>query len=135
VRAEGVVPITYQIDKTPGVIRTTCTGFVTFTEVAELFRQLEQDPDCPRKLDVLLDLRETTSLPTSEQLKAVTEQIGRLREKVQFGAGAFVVGTDAFFGTVMVFEVFAARAFRTTKVFREVAEAESWLEQQRKERF
>jgi hypothetical protein len=127
------VPVTYEIDKARGLIRTMCTGYVTFFEVAEHFQELERDPDCPKQLDVLLDLREITSLPSSEQLRAVSEQIGRLRDRVRFGAAAFVVGTDALFGTAMVLEVYAARGFRTTKIFRDAAEAESWLAQQQSE--
>ena len=31
-----------------------------------------RDPECPERLDVLLDLNEITSLPTSSQLSAVS---------------------------------------------------------------
>ena len=56
------VPVVYQISK--GLIRTRCYGPVTLPEVAEHFRELERDPDCPPRLDVLLDLRDITSLPS-----------------------------------------------------------------------
>jgi hypothetical protein len=125
------MPVTYEIDKKQGVIRTRCIGFVTLAEVTDHFRALEQDADCPSRLDVVLDLRETRSLPTSDQLRAVSEEIGRIRGKVQFGACAFVVHTDPLFGTAMVLEVFAAKRFRVTKIFRELAEAETWLALQR----
>ena len=126
------MPVTYEIDKARGIIRTKCAGYVTLSDVKEHFRELADDPDCPKQLDVVLDLCDTTSLPGSEQLRAVGEEIGRLRERVRFGAGAIVVGTDALFGTAMVFEVAAARGFRVTKVFRDLGEAETWLAEQRK---
>jgi hypothetical protein len=102
------MPVTYEIDKAAGIIRTNCTGFVAISDVIEHFQTLEQDPDCPKRLDVVLDLRETTSFPGTEQLKAVSEEISRIRDRVRFGAGAIVVSTDAFFGNAMVFEVLAA---------------------------
>jgi hypothetical protein len=70
-------------------------------------------------------------IPGTEQLKAVSEEISRLRDRVRFGAGAIVVSTDAFFGNAMVFEVLAARSFRVTKIFRSLEEAEAWLAAQR----
>lgn len=125
------MPVIYRIDASRGLIRTKCVGDVTFPEVADHFRALEKDPDCPEKLDVLLDLRETTSLPTDLQLKAVSEQIARIRRSVQFGACAIVASSDALFGTAKVFEVVAARVFRVTDVFRGPAAAEAWLAEQR----
>jgi hypothetical protein len=123
--------VTYTIDKPLGLIRTRCFGHVTLPEVIAHLRELEIDEECPTWLDVILDLSDTISLPSSEQLRAVTEKIGRLRDSVRFGACAIVVRTDAWFGTAQVFEVLAARNFSATKIFREVAAAETWLEDQR----
>jgi hypothetical protein len=123
--------VTYTIDKPLGLIRTRCFGHVTLPEVIAHFRELEIDEECPTRLDVILDQSDTTSLPSNEQLRAVTEKIGRLRDSVRFGACATVVRTDAWFGTAQVFEVLAARSFSATKIFREVADAETWLENQR----
>ncbi len=125
------MPVIYQIDAARGLIRTKCVGNVTFPEVADHFRALEADPDCPGRLDVLLDLRETTSLPTDLQLKAVSEEIARIRRTVHFGACAIVASSDALFGTAKIFEVVAARVFRVTEVFRGPAAAEAWLAKQR----
>jgi hypothetical protein len=125
------MPVIYRIDAARGLIRTKCVGNVTFPEVMDHFRQLEKDPDCPLKLDVLLDFREMVSLPTDLQLSAVSEEIARIRRTVQFGACAIVASSDALFGTAKVFEVVAARAFRVTNVFRGPAAAEVWLEEQR----
>ena len=125
------MPVTYTIDKPLGLIRTRCFGHVTLPEVIAHFRELEIDEQCPTRLDVILDLTDQTSLPSSEQLRAVTEKIGRLRDRVRFGARAIVVASGAWFGTAQVFEVLAARSFAATKVFREFGAAEIWLEDQR----
>ncbi len=67
------MPVTYEIDKGNGIIRTRCSGAVTFPDVVEHFQTLERDADCPRSADVVLDLRELTSLPTNNQLRSVGE--------------------------------------------------------------
>ena len=124
------MPVTYQIDRDQAVIRTRCSGYVTFPEVMAHFHALELEDDCPNPLDVVLDLSETTSLPSSEQLRSVSKEISRIRPAVAFGACAIVARTEALYGTALVFEVFAARGFRTTKVFRQASTAEAWLTEQ-----
>lgn len=125
------MPITYSIDRTNAIIRTRCSGFVTFPEVIDHFESLARDPDCPKHLDALLDLRSQTSLPTTEKLAAVGDKIKETRAKVEFDACAIVVASDALQATAMVFEVVAARAFRVTRIFRDLYEAESWVKAQR----
>jgi len=121
------MPVTYQIDKANNIIRTKCIGPVTIEEVIDHFRVLERDPDCPERLDVLLDLSEQTSIPRKENLEEVTREISRIRGSVRFGACAIVACTDALYGMLRMFEVFAERCFRESYVFRTTAEAEAWL--------
>jgi hypothetical protein len=120
--------ITYRIDKATETIRTTCSGAVTIEEVIDHFRKLEKDPDCPDRLDVLLDLSEQTTIPESKNLEAVARAIERIRSKVQFGACAIIARTDALFGMLRMFEVFVEPYFRETSVFRTTCAAEAWLE-------
>jgi len=104
---------------------------VTIEEVVDHFRTLEHDPDCPDHVDVLLDLSEETSIPKTENLRRVTSEISRIQARVQFGACAIVACTDALFGMLRMFEVFAEEYFRESRVFRSVSEAEAWLALQR----
>jgi len=76
--------VTYRIDQAKRRIHTRCIGAVTLDEVLQHFADLVRDPDCPARLDVLLDLSEITSLPTSSQLTAVTTEVARVRPRVQF---------------------------------------------------
>ncbi|MFZ0276930.1 MAG: hypothetical protein WA254_20925 [Candidatus Sulfotelmatobacter sp.] len=125
------MPVTYAIDTKERVIRTRCVGVATLAEVVEHFRELERDPDCVDRLDVLLDLSEMTSLPRAIDIKAVPFEIARIREKVRFDACAIVATTDPLFGMLRMFEVLAERYFRVIHVFRTRAEAETWLKLQR----
>ena len=122
--------VTYQIAKANRVIRTRCTGPVTIEEVIHHFGALERDPDCPARLDVLLDLSAATSIPKTENLRSITLEISRIRGRVQFGSCAIVACTDGLFGMLRMFEVFAEQYFRESCVFRTVGEAEAWLASQ-----
>ena len=122
------MPVVYEIDQSRNTIHTSCIGETTLYEVVEHFHTLEEDPACPKHLDVLLNLSDQENVPSSSQLRIVSEEITRVKGRVQFGACAIVVGNDALFGAAMVFEVLAARGFRVTKIFRERDAAEAWLE-------
>ena len=121
------MPVTYRIDPDAKLIRTRCMGEVTFTEVADHFRELERDPACGEDFDVVLDLSEVSSIPTPGQLRAVTIEIERLQPKIPFRACAVVANTDVLFGMSRMFEAFAEERFRAIRVFRTVEEAEGWL--------
>ena len=41
---EAKMPVSYRIDQDNGMIRTRCVGNVTFEEVVDHFRDLEEDP-------------------------------------------------------------------------------------------
>ena len=64
------MPVLYEIDQARGLIHTRCVGAATFAEVMGHFAALAADPACPPRLAVLLDLRETTSSPQPDQLRA-----------------------------------------------------------------
>ena len=117
--------VTYEIDKANRIIRTSCRGAVTLEEVIDHFRELERDPDCPDRLDVLLDLSEQTSVPTRYNLEDVTSEIRRIRSKIQFGACAIVANTDVLFGMLRMFEVFTEQYFQNSCVCRSMSEAEA----------
>jgi hypothetical protein len=91
------------------------------------FKELESNPDCPERLDVLLDLSEMTNLPESDQLQTVCGIIDGVRPKVEFGACAIVATRDALYGMIRMFEVFAEQQFASLRTFRDHDEAEKWL--------
>jgi len=121
------MPVTYQINHKAGFIETRCTGLVTFDEVMRHFEQLEAESSLTGRLDVLLDLTETTSLPETAQLQEVAQFVKRLKAKLEWGACAIVASRDALFGMSRIFEVFAESLFHRICVFRERKEAQQWL--------
>jgi hypothetical protein len=125
------VPVTYTIDTKGKIIRTRCMGMLTLAEVVEHFRELERDPECTDRLDVLLDVSEVNSLPNASQIRAAALEVKKIQKKVRFEACAIVAVTDALFGMLRMFEVMAQDYFRVIRVFRAATEAEAWLVSQR----
>src|SRR5258708_38721272 len=121
------MPITYQIDAANKLIRTRCTGDVTLREVIGHFRQLEADSECPPYVDVLLDVTEEVTIPTSDELRNVALAIAGVRRRVEFGFCAIAARANALFGMMRMFEVFTEKYFRETQAVRTVEEADAWL--------
>jgi hypothetical protein len=126
------MPVTYRIDQSSQLIHTRCVGAVVLAEVRAHFAALARDPECPERLDVLLDLSEMTTLPASGQLRTVVSDIASLRPQLQFGICAIVASRPPLFGMARMFEVFAEQYFSVTRVFTSETEAVAWLEAQRR---
>lgn len=124
------MPVTYVIDATKNLIRTTCSSPITLADVVHHFKELNDDPTCRGHFDVLLDVREVDSLPESGQLRVVNAEIATTRSNVEFGACAIVANRDALFGMMRMFAVFAETKFRSISVFRNADKAEAWLASQ-----
>ena len=125
------MPIEYRIDEARSVISTTCSGYVTFDEVMDHFAELLQDPRCPTRLDVLLNLTATKSIPETGQLRDVTDVISLIQSRVRFRACAIVSLSDVSFGVGRIFAAFAGQVFQSIVVVRTIDEAEAWLASQR----
>ena len=108
-------------------------GMLTLAEVVEHFRELDRDPECTDRLDVLLDVSEVKSLPNASQIRAASLEVKKIQKKVRFEACAIVAVTDALFGMLRMFEVMTQDYFWVIRVFRATAEAEEWLRLQRQQ--
>lgn len=125
------MPVIYKLNPAEKFIYTQCVGNVTPEEISEHFRELARDPDCPDRLTVLLDLRETTSVPWTFQLRGVNQDLDRVRTRVAFDACAVVASKVVLFGMMRMFAVLAQSHFTSIRVFRTFAEAEEWLAAQK----
>jgi len=78
------MPVLYEIDRDRALVRTTCAGFVTFEQVMAHFAALERDPRRRDMMDVILDLRQVTSMPETSQLRQVAERIAAAESRLQY---------------------------------------------------
>jgi hypothetical protein len=124
------MPILYEIDKARGLIRTRCVGATSLAEVLAHFKDLRTEPDLPPRVNVLLDLSGLSSAPERDQLRAVVAEMKDLGSSLRWCALAIVAKTDLLFGMSRILGVFVEDSFSSIGVFRQVAEAERWLEAQ-----
>lgn len=122
------MPVVYEFDHANRRIHTRCIGPVSLQEVLQHFVDLIRDPNAPEWLDVLLDLSEMTSLPTTGELSAVATQIARVSPRVQFHNCAIIASDDALFGMSRVFGVLSENYFAATRVFRTADAGMKWLD-------
>jgi len=125
------VPIMYEIDRESGTIRTKCFGQVTLPEVIDHFRTLGEDPNCPNRLDVYLDVSDVEMIPESKQLSAVVTELKKFQRRTRFDACAIVASNDVLFGMMRMFETLAEEYFRVSRIFRSASEAEASLADQK----
>ena len=121
------MPVVYAIYAAQKFIHTRCLGNVTTDETSDHFRALARDPNCPDRLNVLLDLLEMTSISRTDQIRGVILDLQNVQRRVRFENCAIVADNDAIFGMMRMFEVFAKDYFVSTRVLRGVAEAKAWL--------
>jgi len=121
------VPITYTIDVPTALITTRCFGKVTLAEVQEHFRELARVWPPVDKLDVLLDLRDQTTLPGLKELQGVATEIADQIGPHRFGRCAVVTEKGLIFVSMQMLEVLVSRYFEAFKVFRSPTAALVWL--------
>jgi len=124
------VPVSYAMDKKARLIRTSCYGDVTLSEVLGHFQALKDDPARPEYLDVLLDLSEMTSSPTADQIRSASDGLKGLQGLLTFRYCAIVASRDVIFGMARMWSVFVEPLFTEVAVFRSTVEAEVWLASQ-----
>jgi stage II sporulation SpoAA-like protein len=121
------VPITYTIDVPTALITTRCFGKVTLAEVQEHFRELARVWPPVDKLDVLLDLRDQTTLPGLGELHGVATEIAEQIGPHRFGRCAVVTEKNLIFRSMQMLEVLVSRYFEAFRVFRSPTAALVWL--------
>jgi hypothetical protein len=124
------MPIEYEIDAARSLIRTRCVGATTLDEVLAHFEELRSDAALPERINVLLDLTALATAPERDQLRAIVSEIKSMSSSLRWGVLAIVARTDLVYGMSRILGVFVEDSFTGTNVFRQVREAERWLEGQ-----
>jgi hypothetical protein len=121
------MPVLYEIDRARGLVRTTCAGFVTFEQVMAHFDALERDPRRRGVMDVVLDVRNVTSMPETSQLRQVAERMEAGHAALQYGRCAIVAVEPEHIGMAKLFAQFARNRFADSRVVPTMDDAERWL--------
>ena len=119
------MPATYRL--LGDVVEITLVGSNSPDDVIQTFHEAHDNPATPRRLFLLLDVRESTSLatqPTAEIIR-VAEHLGPYKDRV--GRCAVVATANVHFGLSRLGAVYSETAGVMTSVFRDRDEAIAWL--------
>ncbi len=120
-------PISYRYDSRRNLIRTHCEGFVSLADTVDHFSDLLNDVTVGIHANLLLDLRNQTSVPMIDQLAIVTEAMERIALELRFSRCAVLADCERVYGLARMFQAMAGKMFQAIEVFADATIAESWL--------
>jgi hypothetical protein len=119
------MPLTFQVDKPAGIIRSHGSGILTTTDLLTYFAESRADPDFIPTMHRLMDLREVTQLPSSDDIRSLAT-FARTKAPVETARMAIIAPSDLAFGVSMMFKGFVGYGERLI-VVRDETEAIDWL--------
>ena len=122
------MPVLYERTETAAAVRIRCSGEVTILDVIAGCKLHLEEERIPAPLNIFLDLREMISVPTTPEIRAVSDTLFHLRRKPAFGSCAVLTERDATFGMARMFSILVEEMFVAVRVFRLPAEANEWFE-------
>ncbi len=116
--------ISYQIDKSLGVVFVTMHGVVIGQDFVLHLQTLRDDPDIDPSYSQLFDLRDVTEIPvSSDEMKTIATY--RVFDKES--RSAVVAEADLIYAMSRMYELFSGADPDKIMVFRDMAEARRWL--------
>jgi hypothetical protein len=118
--------LTFVIDRQRGIVRSRGVGVVTAPDLQDFYSRLLTDPGFDPGYRSLGDLREVVEIAVD------SAGLARAAEAPVFAAGtrcALVATADAVYGMARAYAAYNERMGRTVRVFREVDDAEAWLDE------
>ena len=119
------MPVTYRIDN--GIANMTFDGDCPPDDVIQTFGRVLDDPACPRRFSLLVDVSASSSLPVraTEDIVRVAEALGPHKDRVV--RCAVLAAGDLHFGLSRMGAVYSEAGGVMTNVFRERDAALAWL--------
>jgi hypothetical protein len=119
------MPLTFTVDKARGILRSHGTGVLTTGDLLKYFADTRADPDYVPAMHRVMDLREVTQLPSSEDIRSLAT-FARTKAPQETARMAIIASSDLAFGVSMMFKAFVGYGERLI-VVRDEAEAIVWL--------
>jgi hypothetical protein len=123
------MPIDTHIEEDTGFRTHTVSGRVTLEEVRDILDGVYKDPDFKPAAPALWDMRDADIDVPTEDVRHLADFVGKLVGEGTGGRVAIVVASDFEFGMARMYEtILASQSRKAMKVFRDPAEAKSWLD-------
>lgn len=123
------VAVTFQ---EPDTFTVCASGHVTFQECHVMQADLLADPHLRKGVRVLIDACAVDDVPTTSELRTLATEMQFMVER-GLGPVAVVTNNTCVYGVVRMFSVFAEFVNALVMPFRDMGEAERWLEDQSSE--
>jgi hypothetical protein len=117
--------LTFQVDKAQGVVRSHGTGVLTMDDLLKYFADSRADPDFDPSMHRVMDLRDVTQLPSSDDIRSLAT-FARTRAPVDTARMAIITSSDLAFGVSMMFKAFVGYGERLI-IVQDNDEAMEWL--------
>jgi hypothetical protein len=119
------MPLTFHVDKAHGIVRSRGRGTLTMADLLNYFADTRADPDYAQAMHRVMDLREVTQLPSSDDIRSLAT-FARTKAPVETARMAIIASSDLAFGVSMMFKGFVGYGERLV-VVRDEIEAMEWL--------
>ena len=119
------MPLTYRVDKKYRIVRSHGTDVLSVADILEYFEASRADPDYEESMHRLMDLRDVSQLPSSEDIRSLAV-FARTKAPVESARMAILAPSDLAFGVSMMFKAFVGYGERLI-VVRDESEAMNWL--------
>jgi hypothetical protein len=122
---EATVPISFFIDSPAHLVRTTCVGRITRTEIVAYIQELVSQGVF--ELAQLIDGRAATLTLTPDDTREIAALAGALRATYHAAPVAFVAGDATSYEVAALYADVGAGSNPHYQVFEEVIAAELWI--------
>jgi hypothetical protein len=120
------MPISYEIDGAFAIV--TCTGDFAVEDIHNIVEWVKTEPALPEKVKLLIIDNSTNFDPSKIQLEEVAAIYSTIKDRIS-SRWALVVEKKLHFGLGRMYSVFAERFGLDARVFMDVDEARTWLDQ------
>jgi hypothetical protein len=122
------MPTEHVIDASRGLVRSRAWGELSSNDLVAHYASLAADPAFQRHFQQLGDLRDVVSFTVDSRVIAAEAATPLFAPNVR---RALVANTDVGYGLARMFAAYAEGAAQHVRVFRDIAEAEAWLQEGR----
>jgi hypothetical protein len=121
------MPLSYVIDKPRGLVTSTASGVLTYSDIASHQAALKNDPDFDPKFDQLFD---GTAVTKIELTAGEVQTVARQRIFAAGSRQAFATSSEFAYGMARMFEIYreTSGTGRLVRVFNGIEAAREWLE-------
>jgi hypothetical protein len=121
------MPFTYETDRAQRLVRVVIRGTIHLQDLLEQIDAVGVGGLFTFRH--LVDARESIFDLSTEDVRTINSKVTELKESFGSGRTALIAGDDVTFGMGRMNQIISKQTIETFNVFRDVSEAEAWLDE------